>query len=252
MKLTKALIGIFGFGIAVDNCGPNTWCCEYGSGPDLNVKCCASNTTTTLNPYPFSTVTSLARKVATTSGSPASALSSISASTMSSAQSSVISRTTSTFNPTATSHSFISTITRGPSSSSPNSTGHNRQLALEVALPGLAGCGMILAIITWYRLRVRGRRRRPQTHYIVPANELDSQIHQSLCELAAQTHIPESPSYQTHRSTLDPRLQFYNRSPELPARLIHELPVRDPQELPNNPPGWISPLQLPTNPERTE
>ena len=250
MKLTKALIGIFGFGLAVDNCGPNTWCCEYGSGPDPNIKCCASNTTTTLQPYPFSTVTSLARKVATTSGSSSSTLSSISTSTISSAQFSVIVTTTSTSNPTTTFHQSISTVTIGPPSSSPTSTGHNTQLALEVALPIIGTLLVILAIISCYRLRLR--RRRPQTQSIVPTNGLHSQTYKNLYELAAQAHIPGNPSYHTCSSNLDPRLQFYNRSSERPVRSTHELPVRDLQELPTNPPGWISPLQLPANLERTD
>lgn len=145
----------------------NSWCCAGAAGQGLGgTNCCDTNLTTSLEPYPFSTLDNSDQATAASSSLSSSTFSISSGTTLTSTTSSPSSPTTSV---QSTSQTPAATSTRlsvtpsmtstGSPSPQPTAQSHNSKIGIEVGIT-VAVVVVLLAVLAFFIFQNRKFRRR--------------------------------------------------------------------------------------------
>ncbi len=206
--------------LTIDRCAPNgnSWCC--GGPPEGRENCCATNSTTSLEPYPFSTIDRSGRSAiagtsllstATLSTSPlfssltnTAALTPLST-TAATPRTSVISLTGSLVSTTLQNSSTVPTsLAQAPTAKPDNDT----ILGIAVGVP-LAIVIVLLAVVAFFLYQLIRKHKLGFFHLQhaakgTPLPEMDAIGPQSLAELDI-THYelnhPDAPRHELHPDT---------------------------------------------------
>ena len=145
----------------------NSWCCAGAAGQGLGgPKCCDTNLTTSLEPYPFSTLDNFDQSMAASSSLSSSTTSVSSGTTLTSTTSSSsslgISIQSTSQTPTVTSTQISATPSKtstGSPSPQPTEQSHSSRIGIEVGIP-VAIVVVLLAVLAFFIFQNRKFRQR--------------------------------------------------------------------------------------------
>jgi len=129
----------------------NSWGCAGAAGQGLGgVDCCKTNLTTSLEPYPFSTINKPAQPGTTTT-------SALSEATPTTSTSDITTLTSSSFSLGSTSSTTAPTSSASPQ---PTAQNHNAQTGIEVGVPVAVVTVVLLAILAFFVFQNRKQKQR--------------------------------------------------------------------------------------------